>query len=78
MFNFLGSIPAGIFLGKKYSLGIFGYTQVFFTEFFSDFTELAYALQLFISKTTDTDENFVPYKVHQTKTETLYYTGKIQ
>ena len=29
----------------------------------------------FVPKTTDTDEHFVAYKVHQTKTETLYYTG---
>ena len=33
MFNFLGSIPAGIFLGKKYSLGIFGY-RYFSLNFF--------------------------------------------
>ena len=26
-------------------------------------------------RTTDTDEHFVPYRLHQTKTETLYYTG---
>ena len=29
----------------------------------------------FEPRTTDTDEHFVAYKVHQTKTETLYYTG---
>ena len=29
----------------------------------------------FVPRTTDTDEHFVAYKVHQTKTETLYYTG---
>ena len=26
-------------------------------------------------RTTDADEHFVAYKVNQTKTETLYYTG---
>ena len=31
----------------------------------------------FVPRTTDTDEHFVVYKVHQTKTETLYYTGNI-
>ena len=29
----------------------------------------------FVPRTTHTDEHFVAYKVHQTKTETLYYTG---
>ena len=32
----------------------------------------------FLPRTTDTDEHFVAYKVHQTKTETLYYTGDIK
>ena len=35
-----------------------------------------YALSLFFFlRTTDADEHFVAYKVHLTKTETLYYTG---
>ena len=35
-----------------------------------------YPLSLFFFlRTTDADEHFVAYKVNQTKTETLYYTG---
>ena len=34
-----------------------------------------YPLTLFFPRTTDADEHFVAYKVHQTKTETLYDTG---
>ena len=46
-----------------------------------DFIQLKYPKLLLTStpivftRTTDTEEYFVPWKVHQTKTESLYYIG---